>query len=393
MATTGVAGSPELLPHVAPIRSGDSYPSLDGLRGIAVMCVVFTHLGFQSGISVKGTTGALLDRLDFGVTLFFLLSGFLLYGPFVRAHLRGLPLPSIRTYLRNRGLRVLPGYWVALAVILPVSAMSFTNPREIATQVLLLQVYTPRHLLPGLTQMWSLSVEVSFYLLLPLLALAVRRGSDRLRAQAWLCGSLVATSVLWFFFSGGFGIGHTGVRNLWLPSFLDWFALGMGLAVLRAWHDLTGRGRVLDQLGDAGLTCWAVGALLFWTAATPLAGPRGLAHPTLGEAVVRHWLYGSAALFLMLPAVFGTDQRAPLRRFLESRPMRWLGKVSYGVFLWHLLVLDLTFRVLDLEVFTGHFWALTACAVPGSLLAAALSLRLVEQPALNLKRRWATAGR
>ena len=380
-------------PRTAPIRTGDSYPSLDGLRGVAVMCVLFTHIGFQSGLVLKGTWGALLDRLDFGVTLFFLLSGFLLYGPFVRARLRGMPAPSTRTYFRNRALRIVPGYWVALAVILPVMAARSTDAREVVVQGLLLNNYWVGHFLPGLTQMWSLSVEVAFYLALPLLALAARRGRDPLRAQAWLCGSMVVGAILWILFLGGFGIHHTGVRNVWLPAFLDWFALGMGLAVLRAWHDLTGRFRVLDQLGDAGLTCWAIGGLLFWMTASPLAGPRGLVSPTVGEALLKHLLYGSAALFLLLPAVFGTDERSPVRRFLESRPMRWLGKVSYGVFLWHLLAIELFFRAFDIKVFTGHFWFMAACVVPGSLAMAALSLRFVEQPALDLKRRWATAGR
>jgi peptidoglycan/LPS O-acetylase OafA/YrhL len=389
MSTTDVAPAP----GTAIVKAGDSYPALDGLRGVAVTCVVFTHLGFQSGQFRDGNWGALLDRLDFGVTLFFLLSGFLLYGPFVRAQLRGMPPPRTRTYLRNRALRVLPGYWVALAVIMPAVAMHLTDIGEITMQVLLLEIYRPAHLLPGLTQMWSLCVEVTFYLALPLLALLARRGRDALRSQAYLLGAMVAASIVWYVLSGGFGTLRTGTENLWLPTFLDWFALGMGLAVLRAWHDTTGRAQVLDQLGDAGLTCWGIGALLFWLTASPLAGPRGLVDPTAGQALTKHLLYGGAAFFLLLPAVFGTDDRSLVRRFLESPPLRWLGKVSYGVFLWHLLIIELTFRLFDISVFTGHFWLLTASVVPGSLAAAALSLRLVEQPALNLKRRWATAGR
>lgn len=379
--------------RTSPIKTAESYPALDGLRGLAVTCVVFTHLGFQSGVFNKGNWGAFLDRLDFGVTLFFLLSGFLLYGPFVRAQLRGIDPPRVRTYLRNRALRVLPGYWVALAVILPSVAWRFTDVGEVTLQFFLVEIYEPAHLLPGLTQMWSLSVEISFYLVLPLLAWAARRNTDPLRANAALCAAMFVTSVVWFFTSSGFGVHKTGVHNLWLPAFLDWFALGMALSVLRAWHDTSGRLHVLDQLGDAGLTCWAIGALLYWMTASPLAGPRGLNDPTAGEALVKHLLYGAAAFFFLLPSIFGNDQRAPARQFLESRGMRWLGKVSYGVFLWHLLVIDMTFRLLGYQPFTGHFWVLTACVLPGSLLAAVLSLRLVESPALALKRRWATAGR
>jgi peptidoglycan/LPS O-acetylase OafA/YrhL len=372
---------------LAPTKIGDRYPALDGLRAIAVLCVVLTHVGFQTGETFRGSLGALLARLDVGVTIFFLLSGFLLYGPFVRAQLAARPAPSVRGYLRNRALRVLPGYWVAVLVIVPVMASRFLSVGELADQLLLLQSYSTNHLLPGLTQMWSLGVEVAFYLALPLLAVVGRRGQVRL-----LVG-MGALSVLWTVSTRGLGVPDPGVGGLWLPAYLDWFALGMALAVLRAGHDLSGRWRVLDQVADAGGTCWAVAALLLWLTATPLGGPRGLELAAPGEALTKHLLYGAAATFLLLPAVFGTDERAPVRRFLESPPMRWLGKVSYGVFLWHLLVLELVFRATGYTPFTGHALIVLALTLPFSLVVAALSLRLVEHPALALKRRWTTAGR
>jgi peptidoglycan/LPS O-acetylase OafA/YrhL len=371
----------------APTKVGDRYPALDGLRALAVLCVVMTHIGFQTGETFRGSFGALLARLDFGVTIFFLLSGFLLYGPFVRAELSARPAPSVRGYLRNRALRVLPGYWVAVLVIVPVMASRFLTPGELADQLLLLQSYSVGHLLPGLTQMWSLGVEVAFYVALPLLALLGRRGKLRLLV------AMAVVSVLWTLSTRGLGVPDPGVGGLWLPAYLDWFALGMGLAVLRAGHDLHSRWKVLDQVADAGGTCWAVAALLLWLTATPLGGPRGLQLAAPGEALSKHLLYGAAATFLLLPAVFGTDDRSPVRRFLESPPMRWLGKVSYGVFLWHLLVLELVFRATGFVLFEGHLLLVTLLVIPGSLLVAALSLRLVEKPALALKRRWTTAGR
>ncbi len=377
-------------PGLAPAKTGDRYPALDGLRAIAVLCVVMTHIGFQTGQTFRGEVGALLARLDFGVTIFFLLSGFLLYGPFVRATLAGRPVPSTRTYLRNRALRILPGYWVAVLVVMPVMASRFVSPGELANQLLLLQSYTEGHLLPGLTQMWSLGVEVAFYVALPLLAACARTG---LRSQARLLSAMVVASVLWTLMTRGLGFPDASVGGLWLPAYLDWFALGMAVAVARAWHDRTGRWPVLDQLGDAGGTCWAIGALLLWLTATPLSGPRGLEPATPGEALTKHLLYGLAALFLLLPAVFGTDDRSPVRRFLESPPMRWVGKVSYGVFLWHLLVLELVFRLPGFTLFDANVPLVMALVIPASLAVAALSLRLVEEPALRLKRRWTTAGR
>ena len=165
---------------------------------------------------------------------------------------------------------------------------------------------------------------------------------------------MVAASLLWTLLTRAVGVPDPQVGGLWLPAYLDWFALGMGLAVLRAWHDASGRLRVLDQLGDAGGTCWAVAAAAAVAAATPLGGPRGLDLASPGEAVTKHLLYGVLAVFLLLPG--GVRHRPPLAGAPGAlrRPVRWLGQVSYGVFLWHLLVLELVFRALRLRALLGR---------------------------------------
>jgi peptidoglycan/LPS O-acetylase OafA/YrhL len=360
------------------VRRAGSYPALDGLRAIAVTCVVLTHVGFQTGQSFKGSFGALLNRLEAGVPIFFLISGFLLYSPFVHAQLQGEAKPRVRTYLRNRALRILPAYWVLLAVVFLFEDQRYASTGEVLRQVFLLQTYSPRHVLPDLNQTWSLCVEGAFYIALPLLALLARRGRDPLRAHVILLGGMVAVSTSFIIASQGFHWPHYGIETVILPSFLDWFALGMGVALLRAWHDLTGRARWLDQIGDAGLTCYGIAALV---------------SPTGGQLLVKHLLYGVMAAFLLIPAVFGTDDRSVVRRALEARPLRWVGRVSYGVFLFHLVVLTQALPLLGIKLFTGHFVEVLVVTYGGSLLAAAISLRLVEQPALRLKRRWATSGR
>ena len=136
-------------------------PALDGLRALAVLAVLLTHVGFQTGRTVEGTVGAVLSRLDIGVTLFFLLSGFLLYRPFAAAHVGAAPAPRLRAYLRNRALRILPAYWLLVVVAVPLLSPRQTDAGELARQLLLLQTVEADHLLHGLTQTWSLVVEAA----------------------------------------------------------------------------------------------------------------------------------------------------------------------------------------------------------------------------------------
>lgn len=373
----------------AVVRGG-RFPALDGLRAIAVLAVMATHVGFQTGQTNRGVVGAVLARGDIGVTVFFLLSGFLLWTPFVRGHLSARPAPATRPFLLNRALRILPAYWVLLAVVLPTLDRHVITPGKVLSQVLLLQVYPRGHLLGGLTQTWSLAVEATFYLALPLLALLTqartrRSPTDQLRVELRLLAAMVVVALGWTVLTRQ-GAVDPHVGPLWLPQYLDWFALGMVLAVGRCWHDHTGALKVLDQLGDAAGTCWTVALLLFWLTTTPLAGSRGLDLPTTWEALVKHVLYGLAAFALLLPAVFGTDETSAVRRVLTSRPARHLGRISYGVFLWHLLALDLVYRLTPLTPFRGDALLVTALLLPFSLVMAELSLRLVEEPALRWKR-------
>ena len=125
-----------------------------------------------------------MQDLAYGVILFFTLSGFLLYRPFAAAILRGDPLPSLRRYLLNRALRILPAYWVILffsamvlgSVLFWDSSGNLANGRLldlglIPRAAFFLQDYFPSTLLLGIGPAWSLAVEVVFYCALPMLAL------------------------------------------------------------------------------------------------------------------------------------------------------------------------------------------------------------------------------
>ncbi|MEI7717753.1 MAG: acyltransferase, partial [Mycobacterium sp.] len=145
------------------------------MRACAAMGVVVTHVAFQTGHSV-GASGRLFTRFDLAVAVFFALSGFLLWRGHAAAA-RGIAArPRIGHYLRSRVVRIMPAYLVAVVVILLLLPdADHAGVTVWLANLTLTQIYVPLTLTAGLTQMWSLSVEFSFYLALPILALLARR--------------------------------------------------------------------------------------------------------------------------------------------------------------------------------------------------------------------------
>ncbi|MGZ4597098.1 MAG: acyltransferase family protein, partial [Actinomycetes bacterium] len=163
---------------MSDIRAGSAalpaaVPALDGVRGLAALMVVLTHVGFQTGETARGVPGALLARADFGVALFFVLSGLLLYRPWAHADGTAGPGPSWRRYYWRRALRILPGYWLALVAVLLLAPRTGRGPGDVVANATLTQIYGSGHLLADFTQTWSLCTEVAFYVALPLTAVAV----------------------------------------------------------------------------------------------------------------------------------------------------------------------------------------------------------------------------
>jgi len=346
---------------------------LDGYRAVAALLVLTTHVAFVTGWVQVDAVGRLASRFDWGVTIFFLLSGFLLYRPWARAAMTGETGPRIRGYLWRRALRILPAYW-ALVVVVLLALPEADGPHPLRTWLTylgVLQTYTPDPLVEGLTHTWSLGAEISFYVALPVLAFLLgrrRRGDVDGSARAQLVGLLLLAIV---------GLAMSVVRGaqlvpdprvgFWLPTFLDWFALGMAGAVI---HER----RRLAPLGPACLLL----------AATPTGGSYTLEQSPAWTVVARHVLYGVAAAAFLAPGALGA-RRDAWHRALSSRPALALGRWSYGIFLWHLAVLWTLLRLADRPPFTGGAWWLLPMTVVVSIAVAAASWRLVERPASRLR--------
>ncbi len=393
-AAAGEPLTPSASVPSAALVSGTRFPALDGLRIVGAVAVVTTHVGFESGEAISGPFNGLLSRLDAGVALFFVVSGFLLFGPHVRAHLQALPGPATAAYLKHRALRILPPLWIAVAAVwafIPLSpgVSGWTYLRH-AT---LTQIYGSDGSTWGLTQMWSLATEAAFYLALPVLAwLLTRGGRDRRwlpRTTSVLLG-LQVIAMVWL------GIAHTGGNEraaLWLPAYLGWFGVGMALA---AWHWSRRLGGAptgtLDAIAATPGAVYALAAGWFVLLSTPIAGPYTLEPPSVGAALVKNLGYAVLGGLLVLPAVAPLANGSRIVAALSSGPAKVLGDISYGVFCYHLVVLGLVERAIHHEVLHGNFWPLELLTLAITLPVAWLSYRFVERPIMRWGRRSESAS-
>ncbi|HZN77602.1 MAG TPA: acyltransferase [Micromonosporaceae bacterium] len=365
-------------------------PALDVLRAVGAMAVVGTHVGFYTGAFLNPTWGGFLGRLDVGVAIFFVLSGFLLFRPFAEAASRGGRRPGFGRYLWRRALRILPAYWLVVTAALVLLSQNrpapFTDWLRYAT---LSQIYYPAWNRNGLSQTWSLATEAAFYLLLPLVVVvAIGRRWRPGRAFAVVAGSGLVVSAAWF---AAVGTGHILSANYvtWLPTYALWFSAGMALAVVHVaarTHGADPRWRLLDELAAAPVTCLAVALGLFAIASTPVAGPRDLTPPTPGALATRVVLFCGVAVMIMIPAAFGPANR--FKAGLGLAPARWLGAVSYGLFLWQLVVLEVIYDAQNRLPFSGDPVGTFGLALGVTLLLASLSYYLLERPIMRWGFRW-----
>ena len=366
-----------------------TFPALNAVRAFGAIMVVLTHAAFNTGQINHGWVGAVLARLDFGVTLFFVLSGFLLSRPWFLTTALGRPRPSTRHYLWKRALRILPLYWAVVVVALVVDpANDDADWRDWLTNLTLTQLYRADLLPSSLTQMWSLATEVAFYVLLPFLCwvLTWRPGGHVLEVRVVLTRSAIlsAAGVAWQSVVAQIP-GREGHFAQWLPGFLPWFLVGVGFAAVSASLAVHPRDHVLERLADDLPGCWILATAVFAIACSPLAGPRLLLVPGGWEAGSKVVLYAVAGGLYVLPLVFGPERDGWVRTQLSGPVLSWLGEVSYGIFAIHLAVLNAVFAVLDITIFTGRFVTVAATTLVMTTALATVSFYLFERPVLRAK--------
>lgn len=401
---SGQAERPATVPDVvAPPPRHPRFPLSDGARAFAVIAVMVCHVWLFTG-GFGGFTDSLSNRLvvrlDGAIAIFFFLSGFLLYRPMI-AHRGGGPAsPSVGAYAWRRFLRVYPVYWVVLTAlaIFPGLVGVFTDQWYTFYSLFFYLDYAEAskacigdsgfHC--GLPQSWTLTVEMTFYLMLPLYALLterIARGREPrswIRAELLLIAALSAASVLvgallpdvreasWFRFS-------------FLAHFL-WLGLGLAAAVVSAAyhhrrHELP---RLLRLAADHPGACWAL-ALAIWIVEvlTIVPTPFTVAPFGPGGYVFLHVVQAVVAVLVLIPVFFGNPNFGFPARFLGNRVMLWLGVLSYGLYLWSVTI------TIDLGIGGAEagFGAVLALTFLIALPLAALTYYLIERPLMVLKYR------
>ena len=315
-------------------------PALDGLRAFFVFSIVAYHFWQQSWLTPTFTLFGTFISLDpwlrtgyLWVDGLLLLSGFLLYLPWARAREAGRKPPGFQGFYRRRAARVLPSYLLHVLLVFVLVALpqgGYPSPGAALFDLLAHLSFTqPWFASTSMnTQingaLWTLAVEVQFYLLFPLLA----RAFNRLPLTTWLGGAAIA------FLYRGYAMlqGHTPMLVNQLPGFLDVYLNGFVLAWVYA--------RLEKSARDDGLHRALMGAVL-------LAAVIGLAALLRHQAAQRQVIdlrvsqlmirFPQSVLtgLLMLGACFGPGA---IRMLLGNRVTRLLGALSYQVYLWHQVV-------------------------------------------------------
>lgn len=385
----------------------------DFLRAMACLAVLMHHLAFRMDMGqvpeVLKPVMQFLVMGSFGVAVFFVLSGYLLARPFWLALDAGKPMPSMRVYWMRRLARIIPGFWLALtaSLLLDVwlAGAHFDGETvfRFVAGLLLLSDWHWMTLFPvdNNGPLWSIGFEVTSYVLLPLMLAAL----FAVRAKGWsgrlmwvgviaLVLALHAMIVAWLpidDFQRGWDHGLTGGAKAWVPrfnpiGFFGIFAIGSlaaGVQVI-----LAGRRHIaFDVIGVVAVV--VAGVVMAMHIGGPNEGfgwldvPYGF--PFMPLAI------GVALVALSLSVHAG--------RMLDSRPMRFVARISFGIYVWHFLIMWLAGQVIPGAFQTSgeggwSNWLLTSAGViVASFVAGTLSFYFVEQPVVNWARRLEKSGR
>lgn len=397
-------------PALAPPPGNPRFPLFDGLRGILVLGILAFHVFEVTAQLGRGVAGRMAEVAGFqAVIVFFVISGFLLYRPYVAARAWGRSSPSAARYARRRALRILPGYWTVLTLLAIFPGIVGVFSGDWWRYYGYVQLYSSSTELRGIPVAWTLCVEVTFYLALPIWAIAVRHIPAGRNVGGLVRAELLPLAVA---IAGGAAVQLAAAKQLVshtvavsLAGQCAWLALGMAFAAISvAVQQDEQMLSWIRKLAGRPELCWAasVAAFIALMPLLPANGVYGLiATIRTGQSgsvtLAKLVLQGVLAAFLVFPAIFGDEQRGLPRRLLASAPLVGLGVISYSFYLWHLTVTQMIAQshnsaafsasglgLLD-HVHTARPVVLFAVALVATAVLATATYRLVELPFLKRK--------
>jgi len=363
-------------------------PAVDGLRALAVLLVMFFHAwhnqpGMYSSLADQDQHPIWYART--GLNLFFVLSGFLLFLPYAK-WMQGGRRPSARLFYRRRILRIGPAYWACLVILVLTAPITIPSLADGLIHSVFIFNLVPASVFSINGVFWTMAVEVQFYALLPLLGL----GAYSLSRRWGMVGTATIMVAITMLVSAASGLlerrfdpnhdqliltGLVGQRSM--SFYLCVFGAGMATSVLYTW--LGGQ-----KHGSLALSPrWGRLAALAAIAAMIVALVLALWPSVLNLTAGRNAIYG----YLYAILVFGVLLGSPaLRRVFEFPAIRFVGLISYSLYLWHTIVLGVFVPSLGqysppLRVLIG-FALLAVSSIP----VAYLSYMLAERPFLYLRR-------
>jgi peptidoglycan/LPS O-acetylase OafA/YrhL len=375
------------------LASGRRIATIDGMRGLAIVLVVWYHVWetcWQPSVIpfVNVSLQPIVETGWLGVELFFFISGFVLMLPIARDRLLDKPLPSWRTFFEKRVLKIVPSYVLCIAVLLALGVQSFPSVsaevRDVVFHLLFVHNWFSVSYWTIDGAMWSLGVEIQFYVIFPLLAIAF------VRAPVIVAAAMIAVANAWRIWALSVNHYFLAQREAQLPAYLDLFAIGM----------LCAFGYVYLALRRPEITrhAWAFSALMvaglvaFWFLA---ANCYDIAHtqPEWPEPwkVEHRSLVGLTFAGVALGSLFAFPL---VQRMLANPVLLFLAAISYNLYLWHQPIVYAflghhvppyaTIDPHDDRVWMRNFFLMT---IPASILVATLVTYAFERPIMRLRRR------
>jgi peptidoglycan/LPS O-acetylase OafA/YrhL len=406
---TGSAAS-----EIASSSKAGHLGGLDGLRAIAALSVFGVH--FNQMVELKTSIGPFdlarwLANGNTGVALFFVLSGFLLSLPFWRQGRAWGSRIDVKSYIFHRLIRVLPAYYLCLFGLLAIMLAKGRVPdlNNLLSHVVFLYNINDRNILSLNAPFWSLALEMQFYLLLPLLMLALTRLS------AWAALGLLAVLSVGAYCANYGLISYLLERDQWpilmtliwpfslyisgpdsfvltysLLAHLTYFLIGIATALIFVMGE--GADQLLTMRMKMSAADW-----LFWSCATAIFLILSTPLDDLLQAPHGHYNWPFVP-FLLAVMIFVTPQARLAKVFLESRPLRWLGLISYGFYIFHYPILTFLARMFGQYglSMTDFWWLFAILSLLASMAVAAASYWMFELPLMRWAQKvpiWQPGGR